>query len=111
VIQGDGANTTITLNEKGAFFRPSARVMGIRKEGGPLDFRGQSTLRVGPYEGATLRAQIVTLLHEFGHALDMLPVDENDVEGKSAKNTQEVLRYCRDEVEGKANRRLLLASQ
>ena len=110
VIQGDGANATITLNEKGAFFRPTARVLGVRKEGGPLDVRGQRTLRVGPYEGDTFQAQVATLLHEFGHALDMLPVDENDVDGKSAQNTQEVLHYCRSEVEGKANRRLLLAS-
>jgi hypothetical protein len=84
--------------------------MGVRKGGGPPDFRGQCASRIGPYQGDTLQAQVVTLLHELGHALDMLPVDENDVEGRSAQNTEEVLRYCRAEIEGKATPRLLLAS-
>jgi hypothetical protein len=109
VIQGDGANATITLNASGAFFSTMATVIGVRRDGGPFDFRGQRTLRVGPYEGDTLQAQVLTLLHEFGHALDMLPTDENDVDGKSVHNTQEVLRHCRAEVEAKAKPRLLTA--
>jgi len=110
VIQGDGANTTITINVRGAFFSIMARVMGVRRDGGPFDFRGQRTLRVGPYEGDTLEAQVLTLLHEFGHALDMLPPDENNVDGKSMRNTEEVLRHCRAQVEGKAKPKLLTAA-
>jgi len=111
VIQGDGANATITLNARGGFFRTSARVIGVRSEGGPFDVRGQRFLKVGPYDGDTLPAQVLTLLHEFGHALDMLPVDENDVGGKSAQNTEEALRYCRSAIESKANPGILRASQ
>jgi hypothetical protein len=67
-------------------------------------------VKVGPYIGDTLQAQVVTMLHEFGHALDMLPVDTDDRNGKSVQNTEEVLRHCRAEVEGKAKPRLLAAS-
>jgi len=44
-----------------------------------------------------MHAQILVLLHEFGHVLDLLPADENNVDGKSVQNTNEVLRYCRAE--------------
>jgi hypothetical protein len=110
VTQGDGANATITINARGAFFSVAAKVMGVRKEGGPFDFRGQHLLQVGPYYGDTLQAQVLTLLHEFGHALDMLPTDENNVDGKSMQNTAEVLRHCRAQVEGKAKPKLLAVS-
>jgi len=110
VIQGDGANATITINLRGAFFSVLARVRGVRSEGGPVDFRGQRMVRVGPYIGDTLQAQVITLLHEFGHALDILPIDTDDVDGKSVQNTQEVLRHCRAEVEGKARPKLLASS-
>ena len=102
VIQGDGANATITLNAQGAFFRVMARVVGLSNDGGPFEYRGQRTLRVGPYDGNTSQAQIVTLLHEFGHALDLLPSDENDTDGKSVRNTEEVLRHCHAEVDSKS---------
>jgi hypothetical protein len=36
--------------------------------------------------------------------LDLLPADENDVDGKSVQNTSEVLRFCRAEIESKARR-------
>jgi hypothetical protein len=110
VIQGDGANATITINASGAFFSVMAKVIGVRMGGGPFDFRGQRTLRVGPYEGNTLQAQVLTLLHEFGHALDMLPTDKNDVGGRSVQNTAEVLRHCHAEVESKAKPKLLAAA-
>jgi hypothetical protein len=109
VIQGDGANATITINASGAFFSVMAKVLGVRTAGGPFDFRGQRTLRVGPYGGDTIEAQVLVLLHEFGHALDLLPTDENDVGGKSMRNTEEVLGHCRAQVDGKAKPKLLMA--
>jgi hypothetical protein len=99
VIQGDGPNGTVTINPKGAFFSVMARVFEVRKEGGPASMRATRLLHVGPYDGDTLHAQVVTLLHEFGHVLDMLPSDQGNVEGRSVHNTGEVLRNCRAELD------------
>lgn len=110
VIQGDGPYGMITLNTKGAFFSPLARVIEVRKEGGPPSLRGTRLLHVGPYDGDTLPAQVITLLHEFGHVLDLLPADQDNVDGKSVENTNEVLRLCSAEVDAVARRGLLSAS-
>jgi hypothetical protein len=99
VIQGDGAGTAVTLNMNGAFFSTMARVVEVSKEGGPSNYRGTRLLHVGPYDGDTLPAQVITLLHEFGHVLDLLPNDRDDLDGKSGKNTNEVLRSCSAEVQ------------
>jgi hypothetical protein len=104
VFQGDGRYATITINTKGAFFYPMAAVVEVWKEGGPLNHRGSRLTNVGPYAGDTMHAQILVLLHEFGHVLDLLPADENNVDGKSVQNTNEVLRFCRAEIESKAGR-------
>ena len=101
VIQGNGSFSTITLNVNGAFFLPIAQVTNDPVEGGPISFHGVHTLQVGPYAGNTLRAQVVTLLHELGHLENLLPVDEGDRDGKSLQNTMEVLRNCRPEIEVK----------
>ena len=102
VFQGDGRYATITINAKGAFFSPMAGVVEVWKEGGPVTIRTPRATGVGPYAGDTTYAQVLVLLHEFGHVLDLLPVDENNVDGKSVQNTNEVLRFCRAEVESKS---------
>jgi len=99
VTQGDGPYGTVTINPKGAFFSAMARVVETNKEGGPPNMRGVRLLHVGPYAGDTLPVQAVTLLHEFGHVLDILPTDEGNVDGKSVQNTHEVLRYCSAELD------------
>ena len=111
VFQGDGSYATITINLKGAFFSPMARVVEIQKEGGFWRLRGARVLRVGPYAGDSMHAQILALLHEFGHLVDLLPTDEGDQDGKSVQNTSEVLRFCRAEVECKAKRGALSAAR
>jgi hypothetical protein len=111
VIQGDGPYGLITLNTKGAFFSPQARVLEVRREGGPPSLRGTRFLHVGPYDGDTLPAQVITLLHEFGHVLDLLPADQDNVDGKSVGNTSEVLRLCSVEVDALARRGRLSASR
>ena len=111
VFQADGSYATITINLKGAFFSPMARVVEIQKEGGFWSLRGTRVLRVGPYAGDSRHAQILALLHEFGHLVDLLPTDEGDQDGKSAQNTSEVLRFCRAEVESKAKRGALSAAR
>jgi len=111
VIQGDGSYATITLNEHGAFFSTIANVEEAPREGGTLSFRGVHPLQVGPYAGNTLTAQVLTLLHEFGHLLELLPIDEGDRDGKSMQNSMEVLRYCRSEIESFARNKTLFAAR
>jgi hypothetical protein len=101
--QDGGAHTTITLNAYGAFYRPQGHVQKTVAEGGPLRGDGARLLTVGSYRGDTLSAQIVTLLHEFGHIIDLLPEDADNLDGKSVRNTDEVLRHCRAEVEARAH--------
>ena len=111
VVQGDGAYGTITINPKGAFFAVMARVFEVKREGGPASMRATRLLRVGPYDGDTLAAEVVTLLHEFGHVLNILPSDQDDVEGRSVRNTYEVLRNCRAELDSLSKRGTVLAKQ
>jgi hypothetical protein len=111
VFQGDGSYATITINLRGAFFSPQARAVEVQKEGGPWSLHGTRVLGVGPYAGDSMHAQILALLHEFGHLVDLLPTDEGDQDGKSVRNTNEVLRFCRAEVESKARRGTLSAAR
>jgi len=109
VIQGDGAYGTITINPKGGFFAVMARVFEVRREGGPASMRATRLLHVGPYDGDTLPAQVVTLLHEFGHVLNLLPVDFDNEDGKSVQNTHEVLHHCSGELDSLSKRSTVLA--
>jgi hypothetical protein len=97
--QDGGAHTTITINANGAFYRQQGNVLRIVPEGGPVHAGGTRLLTVGSYRGDTLPAQMTTLLHEFGHIIDLLPEDADNLDGKSVRNTDEVLRHCRAEVE------------
>jgi hypothetical protein len=110
VMQANGPYATVTINAKGAFFSSMARVYQVSREGGPLNMaRAPRLLHVGPYGGDTLPAQVVTLLHEFGHLLDLLPTDEADQDGKSVHNTDTVLHYCRSEIESRVRQNPLTA--
>jgi hypothetical protein len=111
VMQADGSYSTITINAKGAFFRAQATIQEVHKEGGPTIFRGERTLRVGPYFGATLPAQVATLLHEFGHLIDLLPTDRDDLDGKSLHNTDEVLRNCGAAIDALGGRGVFSAAR
>ena len=111
VTEGGGPYAAVTINANGAFFYPAANVVKSHKDGGPVYFQGPRPLRVGPYAGGTLKAQVVALLHEFGHVIDLLPPDWDDYEGKSRQNTEEVLRFCRAEVESRETQSSFLASR
>jgi hypothetical protein len=100
--QDGGAHTAITINAYGAFYRPQGNAVKVIPEGGPVHVDGTRLLTVGAYRGDTLPAQMVTLLHEFGHIIDLLPVDADNLDGKSVRNTDEVLRHCRGEVEARS---------
>ena len=111
VMQAEGPHATVTINANGGFFFPITNVIVDRSEGGPLNFRGAQPLHVGPYTGGTFRAQVLALLHEFGHVIDLLPTDRDDYQGKSRQNSLEVLRFCRAEVESKEAPRTFFASR
>jgi hypothetical protein len=111
VLQGEGPNATVTINTNGAFFFSMANVVDDRFEGGPMSFRGSRPIQIGPYAGGSFRAQVLALLHEFGHVVDLLPVDHDDYEGKSRQNTADVLHACRAQVESKEAPRTFLASR
>jgi hypothetical protein len=100
--QDGGAHTSITINVNGAFYRPQGNVLKVFQEGGPVQSDGTRLLTVGSYRGDTLQAEMVTLLHELGHIIDLLPEDADNLDGKSVKNTDAVLRHCREEVESRA---------
>lgn len=97
--QDGGEHTAITINAHGAFYRAQGVVKEIKQEIAPMPILVTRLLMVGDYTGDTLPAQMVTLLHEFGHIIDLLPEDADDLDGKSVRNTDEVLRHCRAAVE------------
>jgi hypothetical protein len=97
--QDGGAHTTITINAYGAFYQAQGTVLKTAPEGGPVYTDGARFLTVGSYQGDTLPAQMVTLLHEFGHIIDLLPEDADNLDGRSVRNTDEVLRHCRSEIQ------------
>ncbi|HEY2544663.1 MAG TPA: hypothetical protein VGI46_01215, partial [Candidatus Acidoferrum sp.] len=101
-IQDGGAHSTITINANGAFYRPQGQVQKTGREGGPARSGGSHLLTVGSYTGDTLPAQMVTLLHEFGHIINLLPEDADNLDSKSMRNTDEVLRHCRAEILARA---------
>ncbi len=100
--QDGGAHTTITINANGAFYKPLGKVLKLGQEGGPLQIEGTRLLTVGIYAGNTLPAQMATLLHELGHIINLLPEDADNLDGKSLRNTSEVLLHCRTEIEARA---------
>lgn len=100
--QDGGAHTAITINAYGAFYRSQGNVERPAFPGGPLEGRGTHYLTVGSYPGDTLEAQMVTLLHELGHIINLLPEDADNLDGQSVRNTNEVLRHCRAEIEDEA---------
>jgi hypothetical protein len=108
VVQDGGEFQNVALNAGGAFFRPSANLIRLAKQGGAVQFEGTTRmLKVGPYMGSTLQAQITTLLHELGHVEGLLPLDTDDVNGQSSANTREVLRHCQPEIDSAAKHRSL----
>jgi hypothetical protein len=100
--QDGGAHTAITINVYGAFYRTQGQVLEVGPEAGPERLGGTRLLTVGKYAGGTRPAQVITLLHEFGHIVDLLPEDADNLDGKSVRNTDEVQRHCRSEVEARA---------
>lgn len=99
--QSVGPGSIITVNAHGAFFEEARGVVAVRDEGGPATYETARLLRVGNYRGGTEAARVLTLLHEFGHVIDLLPLDAGVPDGPeiSMHNTDLVLAHCKAEVE------------
>jgi hypothetical protein len=111
--QNTGPGTTVTINANGAFFRRKDEIYRIDWFGGVESPTGTwRYLHVGPYDGGTLQAQVITVLHELAHVINAVPWDDSSRVGfyRSQENTELVLRYCRSEVTGSSKRlRIIMA--
>jgi hypothetical protein len=97
-----GRNARIQINANGAFFNRATEVFEPFPGGGPLLRKGLHTLSVASYSGSTSAAQVTTMLHELGHVTGRIPEDSDSWDGLSARNTVEVLRFCRPEIDAVA---------
>jgi hypothetical protein len=109
--QNVGWGSTITLNANGAFFR---EVAYFRIRRGRVDLPYEKpfhSLVVGNFAGASPAARILTILHELGHILDILPIDSGVSGGPalSVHNTESVLRHCGSQI--RAHAKLLHKSE
>jgi len=105
VMQGSGPGATITINANGAFFRNSGDIYGLNwPPGMAIKTGNQRFIHVGPYQGGTLRAQTITLLHELGHVVGAIPEDGSSRfgPGRSQENTAVILRHCKRSVDSVA---------
>jgi hypothetical protein len=101
--QGVGWGSTITLNLNGAFFKNTAivRLMSGTEGIGPVQTFRQ--LVIGPYSGASPQARMLTLLHEYGHVQDMLPVDAG-LPLLSMQNSETVMMHCMRQIQAEVKR-------
>lgn len=99
--QNVGPGSTITLNRNGAFFRSSALVRDAEHPADRISAASYKLLTVGRYTGGSPEAQLLTVLHEFGHIVDLLPVDADVPSAPfiSIQNTETVLDHCRSQIE------------
>jgi hypothetical protein len=103
--ENSGRDSTIALNPSGAFFRPNLPLVNIDRLGGhEWMTEDVHRLAIASYSGNTARAQITTLLHELGHVVGRLPEDDDSWNGRSTRNTAEVLRHCKHEIHAAAER-------
>lgn len=94
--QNVGWGSTITINAKGAFFKDWAPVRVVVNSDDVGYVKAFKQLAVGSFGGGTREARILTLLHELGHVLDLLPIDSGVPSGPqlSTQNTGLVLQHC-----------------
>ena len=97
-FENAGRNSTIFLNANGPFFIRTSRIMQLDPGGVIARPTGSLVLAISPYTGNSPGAQIVILLHELGHITGRLPSDDDSWDGRSARNTAEVLRHCKVET-------------
>jgi hypothetical protein len=102
--EGGGAHSVIRLNTNGPFFLRVRPVMYLDVAGNFLGTGESRKLTVASYSGGSMEAQVTTLLHELGHVVGLLPLDDDSWDGRSSRNTQEMLRHCGTEIQRLARR-------
>jgi hypothetical protein len=104
-IQASGPGATVTINGNGPFFRDRGDIYRLDWPAGmAIETGDRRVIHVGPYQGGTLRAQIITLLHELAHVVDAIPEDDSSRFGpaRSQKNTDIIVRQCKRSVDSLA---------
>lgn len=102
-VEKGGRDSTIQLNANGPFFNHTSRIMQLAPGGMFMLPSGNLMLTISSYNGDTPKAQITILLHELGHIIGRLPEDDDSWDGRSSRNTAEVLRHCRTEIRAAAH--------
>lgn len=94
-----GPGSFVEVNPQGPFFVSSLPVVES-SFGGPslISYSRYRNLTVGGFHGDSLEAQMTILLHELAHVIGRIPVDDDSWDGRSTRNTEEVLRNCRSEI-------------
>jgi len=85
VTQGDGPYGTVTINPKGAFFSAMAEWSKRTKK---VALSTCASAPVGAWDRMpeiACRRRPLPFLHEFGHVLDILPTDQDNVDGNPFK--------------------------
>lgn len=105
--QGTGANTNVALNANGAFFQASSLVSKILWHAGPeVETTTRQPLHVGPFDGGSLEAQTITLIHELAHVVNAIPRDGLTPSGlaRSQENTDVIVDRCKRAAKDGAKR-------
>ena len=100
-----GKDSSIAINTHGPFFVHETRLMKVNTTSGFNWPAGWHPVMVGPYVGDTAEARMTILLHELGHIVGRLPIDDGSWDGRSARNTVEVLQHCKAEIQLLARKR------
>jgi hypothetical protein len=97
-VEDGGQNSIVELNAGGAFFSATSQLLELDSRTTLRWPAGLHTLAIGSFRGNTISAQITTLLHELGHIVGRIPEDDDSWDGRSSRNTEEVLRHCKHEI-------------
>lgn len=112
--ESTGRGTNVAINAHGAFFQNKAEVFKIGWQGSyELPTNSWQPLHAGPYDGATAKAQILTLLHEFAHIVGAIPSDGLTPTGlnRSQENTETILKYCKSAVNASPSHAIMELAQ
>ena len=99
-----GKNSVVEINPAGPFFVLSLPIMEVGNGPRLASFEGNRVLTVGGFAGDTPEAQIVMLLHELAHVIGRIPEDNDSWDGRSTRNSEEVVRNCKSEIQNYAQR-------